>query len=113
MGAVRKSLIGALVILLALAASASAAFDPHRIVTTVDYDAKSFSCHATPGSPSYAYKATDNTRIRVSGHRARLTDVWNKGGFKQLKVGDNVTVQYHLSGHDRIAERIVIYPSKK
>jgi len=109
----RKSLIGALAFLLVAAAPASAAFDPHRIVTAVDYDAKSFTCHAKPGSPSYTYKATENTRVRVSGQRARLSHLRDKGDFKQLKVGDEVTVEYHLSGPDRIAERIAIYPKKK
>jgi hypothetical protein len=74
-----------------------AAFDPQRIVTAVDYDAKSFNCRAKAGAPNYAYKVTDNTRIRVKGQRARL----------------RATVEYHLSGQDRIAERIAIYPAKK
>lgn len=100
-------------LLLATAVSAPAAFDPQRIVTTVDYDAKSFSCHAKPGEPSHAYKATETTRIRVKGQRARLTDLWDRGSFQKLKVGERVTVQYHLAGHDRIAERIIIYPKTK
>jgi hypothetical protein len=108
-----KCFICALALLLAVAAPASAAFDPARIVTTVDYIAKSFSCHAKPGAPTYAYKVTDTTRIRVKGERARLSHLWEKGSFSQVKVGDRVTVQYHLSGHDRVAERIAIYPHNK
>jgi hypothetical protein len=108
-----KSLVCALALLLALGAPASAAFDPHRIVTAVDYDAKSFSCRAKAGAPTYTYKLTSNTRIRVKGERPRLTHLWEKGSFSQVKVGERVTVQYHLSGHDRIAERIAIYPAKK
>jgi hypothetical protein len=82
-------------------------------VTAVDYDAKSFSCRAKAGAPNYPYKVTDNTRIRVKGQRARLSHLWQKGSFTQLKVGERATVQYHLSGQDRIAERIAIYPAKK
>jgi len=108
-----KSFICALALVLAVAAPAPAAFDPERIVTAIDHDAKSFSCQAKPGAPTYAYKVTDSTRIRIKGQRARLSHLWETGSFSQVKVGDRVTVQYHLSGHDRIAERIAIYPAKK
>jgi hypothetical protein len=39
-----------------------------------------------------------------------LSYIWNKGSLSELKVGATITVQYHLSGEDRIADRVAIYP---
>ena len=91
---------------------ASAAFDPNRIVTAVDHTAKTFSCQAKPGEPSYTYKTTSKTRIRISGKRVRLTYLWDRGNFSEIKVGEIITVQYHVEGADRIAERVTIYPKR-
>ena len=91
---------------------AFAAFDPNRIVTAVDYLAKTFSCHAKPGQPSYTYKTTSKTKIRISGKRVRLSYLWDRGNFSEIKVGEIITVQYHIEGGDRIAERVAIYPKK-
>jgi hypothetical protein len=91
---------------------AFAAFDPNRTVTAVDYVAKTFSCHAKPGQPSYTYKTTSKTKIRISGKRVRLSYLWDRGNFSEIKVGEIITVQYHMEGADRIAERVAIYPKK-
>ena len=91
---------------------AFAAFDPNRIVTAVDYLAKTFSCHAKPGQPSYTYKTTSKTKIRIVGKRVRLSYLWDRGNFSEIKVGEIITVQYHIEGGDRIAERVAIYPKK-
>jgi hypothetical protein len=99
----------AVLLMLATGAQAFAAFDPHRIVTGVDYVARTVSCHAKQGEPSYTYKATDKTVVRLGGKRPRQS----RGDFSQIKVGEVITVQYHIHGKDRVAERIVIYPAKK
>ena len=111
-----RALLGLLavvaLIILAPMPSARAAYDPNRIVTAVDADAKTFSCQAKSGEPIYTYKTTAKTVFRVAGKRARLSYLWNKGGLSDLKVGATVTVQYHISGGDRIADRVAIYPKK-
>ena len=91
---------------------AFAAFDPNRIVTAVDPLAKTFSCHAKPGEPSYTYKTTSKTKIRIDGKRVSLSYLWDKGNFSEIKVGTIITVEYHMNGDDRIAERVAIYPKK-
>ena len=98
-----------LVTMLALV-PALAAFDPNRIVTAVDYAAGTFSCQAEAGSSAYAYKTTAKTVFRVSGQRVKLRYLWQKGSLSELKVGGTVTVQYHLRGGERIADRVAIYP---
>jgi hypothetical protein len=107
-----KILVVAMFAVLATVPPALAAFDPNRIVTAVDYVAKTFSCHRKSGEPSYTYKTTDKTVFRISGKRVRLSYIWNKGSLSELKVGTTVTVQYHLSDGDRIAERVAIYPKQ-
>jgi hypothetical protein len=91
---------------------AFAAFAPNRIVTAVDYVAKTFSCHAKPGQPIYTYKTTSKTRIRIAGKRVRLSYLRDSGNFSEIKVGGIITVEYHMDGGDRIAERVTIYPRK-
>lgn len=108
----RKLLMVAALAMLTSLATAFAAFDPNRIVTAVDPVAKTFSCHAQANEPSYTYKTTSKTRIRVSGRRIRLSYLWNAGNFSEIKVGEIVTVEYHLVGGDRIADRVAIYPKK-
>ena len=105
-------LVAAAFVALAPVPSALAAFDPNRTVTAVDQSAKTFGCQAGPGEPIYTYKTTADTRFRVAGQRARLSHIWNKGSLSDLKVGAIVTVRYHISGGDRIAERVAIYPKK-
>jgi hypothetical protein len=110
-----RTLLGILVatiIVLAPIPSALAAFDPNRIVTAVDNDARTFSCQAGTGEPIYTYKTTASTRFRVAGKRARLSYIWNKGSLSDLKAGAIVTVRYHVDGSERIAERVAIYPKK-
>jgi hypothetical protein len=111
-----RALLGMVVavalIVLAPVPSARAAFDPNRIVTAVDNDAKTFSCQAGSGEPIRIYKTTASTRFRVAGKRVRLSYIWNKGGLSDLKVGATVTVQFHVSAGDRIADRVAIYPKK-
>jgi hypothetical protein len=74
--------------------------------------AKTFSCNAKRGQPSYTYKTTSKTKIRISGKRVRLSYLWDRGNFSEIKVGEIITVQYHIEGGDRIAERVAIYPKK-
>jgi len=93
-------------------APALAAFDPNRIVTAVDPAARTFSCQAKAGEVTYAYKATDSTVFRTAGARVKLRYIWNKGSLSDLKVGDVVTVQFHVRGGERIADRVAIYPKR-
>jgi hypothetical protein len=106
------ALIAVATLVLAPTPSALAAYDPNRIVTAVDYDARTFSCQAKAGETVYTYKTTARTVFRVAGKRVRLSYLWNKGGLSELKVGATVTVQFHVSGSDRIADRVAIYPKK-
>src|SRR6266567_1411535 len=103
-----KILMVAMCAVLAALPPALAAFDPNRIVTAVDYVARTFSCHPKPGEPSYTYKTTNKTVFRTNGKRVRLSYIWNKGSLSELKVGTTVTVKYHLSDGDRIADRVAI-----
>jgi hypothetical protein len=93
-------------------APAFAAFDPNRIVTAVDYAAGTFSCHAEAGAPVYTYRTTPRTVFRVSGERVKLRYLWQKGRLSDLKIGETITVQYHLRGGERIADRVAIYPKR-
>jgi hypothetical protein len=99
-------------ILLALTSSAIAAMDSNRIVTAVDKVTRSFSCHAKPGWPSWTYKTTNKTVIRKREHRVRVSHIWHRGHFSDIKVGEIVSIQYHLEGGDRIAERVIIDPAR-
>jgi len=108
-----KLLMAAALALLTTLVPAYAAFDPNRIVTAVDEVAKTFSCQAKPSEPTYTYKTTSKTKIRISGKRVRVSYLWDKGNFSEIKVGEIITVQYHIEGDDRIAERVAIYPKKK
>jgi len=105
-----KTIVATIFATLAMLSSAFAAQDPNRIVTAVDDAAKTFSCQAKAGEPSWTYKTTGKTVFRMAGKRVRLSYIWQKGSFSDLKVGDVVTVQYHLDGKDRIAERVAIRP---
>ena len=66
-------LAAAALVVLAPMPSALAAYDPNRIVTAVDADAKTFSCQAKPGEPISTYKTTAKTIFRVAGKRVRLS----------------------------------------
>ena len=105
-----KLLMAATLVMLTTLTSAFAAHDPNRIVTAVDPVAKTFSCQAKAGEPSYTYKTTSKTTIRIKGKRLRLFHLWDMGNFSEIKVGDTIAVRYHLDADDRIAERVVIYP---
>ena len=91
---------------------AVAAQDPNRIVTAVDDVAKTFSCRAKTGGPSWPYKTTNKTVYRTAGARVQLKYIWHKGSFSEIKVGRVVTVRYHLDGDDRVAERVSIRPEQ-
>ncbi|HUI94923.1 MAG TPA: hypothetical protein VLX44_04155 [Xanthobacteraceae bacterium] len=106
----RKTLIATLLATFVFVPSASAVFAPNRTVTALDGGARTFTCEAKPGEARYTYKTTAKTIYRVSGRRVRLTWLWNKGSFSDIKVGEIVTVQFHLSGGERIADRVAIYP---
>jgi hypothetical protein len=106
-----SKLLPAVVLALFTALSpAIAAFAPNRIVTAVDYVARTFSCRAKPGEPSYTYNTTRKTIIRHGRRRVRFSHLWNKGSFSEIKAGDIITVQYHTVGGDRIADRVAVYP---
>ena len=107
-----KILMVAMLAMLATLTPVSAAFAPNRIITAIDELAKTFSCQAKAGEPTYTYKTTHKTRIRISGKRVRVSYLWERGNFSIVKVGDIITVEYHLSGDDRIADRISIYSKK-
>ena len=105
-----SKLLPAVVLALFTALSpAFAAFAPNRVVTAVDYAARTFSCRAKPGEPSHTYNTTRKTIIRHRGRRVRFSHLWNKGSFSEIKVGDIITVQYHTAGGDRIADRVAVY----
>ena len=101
-----------ILVLLALTSGAFAAMDSRRIVTVVDAVARTFSCKAGTGEPSWTYKTTSKTVIRTSGQQVRLSHIWHWGHFSDIKVGETVSVRYHLNGHDRIAERVIVYPAR-
>jgi hypothetical protein len=103
-----RRVVVATAITVALMSHASAAFDPERTVTNIDYAAKTISCQAGPGEPSYTYKITTKTVVRVTGKRP----LKSKGEFSQIKIGEVITVQYHLEGAERIAQKIVIHQKK-
>ena len=84
-----KLLIAVALAIFTTLSPAFAAFAPNRIVTAVDYAAKTFSCHAKPGQPSYTYKTTSKTKIRISGKRVRLSYLWDRGNFSEIKVGES------------------------
>jgi hypothetical protein len=107
-----KTLVTLAVATVLTCASAFAAFDPNRIVTAVDQAGRTFSCQANAGEPAYAYKTTTRTIIRVSGARVKLRYLWNRGSLSDIRVGDVVTVEYHLRGDERIADRVAIYPKR-
>ncbi len=107
-----KTLVSLAIATALACAPAFAAFDPSRIVTAVDVAARSFSCHAKPGTPVYTYKTTPKTVFRVSGERVKLRYLWQKGSLADLKVGETVTVQYHVRGGERVADRVAIYPKR-
>jgi hypothetical protein len=104
-----KTLVGLAIATALTCAPASAAFDPNRIVTAVDAAAKTFSCHAKPGTPVYTYKTTPRTVFRVSGERVKLRYLWQTGSLADLKIGETVTVQFHVRGGERVADRVAIY----
>ncbi len=93
-------------------APAFAAFDPNRIITAVDRGRGAFSCQARAGETAYTYQTTAKTVFRVSGQRVKLRYIWQKGSLFDLDVGATVTVQYHLRGGERIADRVAIYPRR-
>ena len=106
-----KASIAAILAVLATFSPAFAAMDPNRIVTKVDYVSKTFNCQAKAGEPSYTYKTTKKTVFRINGKRVRLSYIWDKGSLSEIKVGTIVTVRYHMSDGNRIAERVAIYPN--
>jgi hypothetical protein len=98
-----KVLMAAMVATIATFSPALAAMDSNRIVTAVDDIAKTFSCHAKAGEPSWTYKTTNKTIFRVVGRTRR-------GSFSDIKVGEVVSVRFDLHGDDRITDRVVIEP---
>src|SRR5271169_917666 len=96
-----KVLIVGMATILATFHPSLAAMDRNRIVTAIDDIAQTFSCHAKAKEPSWTYRTTNKTAFRLVGKIRR-------GSFSNIKVGEIVSVRYHLDGRDRIAERIVI-----
>ena len=100
-----KLLVAIALGLLAMLPQALAASAPYRIVTAVDAEAKTFSCRAKPGEPTWTYGTTAKTVYRLGGKMRRAS-------FTDIKVGDSVSVQYHATGHNRVAERVAIRPKQ-
>jgi hypothetical protein len=90
-------------------APAFAAYAPRRIVTAIHAADGTFECRAEAHEPSRIYKTTDQTVFRTSDQRIRLRLLWHQGSLSDIKVGDVITVQYHLSGGELVADRVAIY----
>jgi hypothetical protein len=101
----RKVLIAVTLAMLATLSHALAAVTPYRIVTAVDDLSKTFSCHASSREPTWTYSTNDKTVFRVEGKVRR-------GEFADIKVGDRVSVHYHISGNNRVADRVIVRPKK-
>jgi hypothetical protein len=112
MTAMRRLFGATTLALLVLTSGSFAAMTPKQIVTTVDVFARSFSCQAKQGEPSWTYRTTDKTRIRVKGQRVRVSHLWHRGKFSDIKAGNVVSIRYHLDGSERIAERVIVYPAR-
>lgn len=104
-----KALITATIAESVVLAPAFAASTANRIVTAVHVADGTFECSARANEPSRTYKTTDQTVFRTSSQKVRLRLLWNKGHLSDLKVGDVIAVQYHLSGGGPIADRVAIY----
>jgi hypothetical protein len=95
-----------------------AAFDPIRKVISIDTKAGIIGLVAKPGEPVYYYQLTKKTRYLVSGERLGVWDpashvfghTWKYADLSSIKLGETVTVEYHISSGRRIADRIAIYP---
>jgi hypothetical protein len=99
-----KVLIAATFAVLLTHSPALAAYDNDRIVTAVDNSAKTFSCHAKAGEPSSTYKTNDKTIFRTT-----VAKKLRRGSFTDIKVGEIITVRYHLNSNERVAERVLIH----
>jgi hypothetical protein len=97
-----KVLIAATLALLLTHSPALASYDNDRIVTAVDNFAKTFSCDAKAGEPSWSYKTNDKTIFRTA-----VAKKLRRGSFTDIKVGEIVTVRYHLDCNDRIVQRVL------
>jgi hypothetical protein len=104
-----KSVLAATIGAALMLAPAFAAYAPKRIVTAIHGAEGTFDCHAEAGEPSRTYKTTSQTVFRTSDQKVRLRLLWHKGSLSDLKVGDVITVQYHVSGGAPVADRVAIY----
>ena len=48
----------------------------------------------------------------VAPKRVRLSYLWDGGNFSEIKVGEIITVEYHIDAGERIADRVTTYPKK-
>jgi hypothetical protein len=107
-----KALMTAAIGACLMLAPAFAAYAPRRIVTAIHATDGTFECRASASEPSRTYKVTDHTVFRTSGQKVRLRLLWNKGSLSSIKVGDVVTVEYHLDGGEPVADRIAVSRSQ-
>jgi hypothetical protein len=117
---VRLPLSNAMVALfsLMLVSQSSAAFDPIRTVVFIDPHARIIGLTAKPGEPVYYYQLTKSTRYGISGEKIGVRDpanhifghTWKHAHFSSIKVGETVTVEYHIRSGRRVADRVAIYP---
>jgi len=103
-------LLGFFALLFSALAPVQAAIVSRMVVVAVDYDAQTFSCQRKEKEPRYEYKTTPKTVYRMSGKRPRLSHLWNRGKFSEIKIGERVSIQYHVIDHQNIAERVAINP---
>ncbi len=103
---------------LILVSQSWAAFDPTRTVVFIDPNTSILGLAARPGEPVYYYQVTKKTRYVISGERLGVWDpanhilghTWKHGHFSSIKVGETVTVEYHIRSGRRVADRVAIYP---
>jgi hypothetical protein len=104
-------LLGFIALLMSSAvAPVQAAIVSKMMVVAVDYDAQTFTCQRKEREPRHEYRTTAKTVYRINGTRPRMTYLWNRGKFSEIKIGRVISIQYHVTGHQNIAERIVINP---
>jgi hypothetical protein len=66
-------------------------------ITGVNDTARSFGCHWK--KKQWTFKTTEKTVVRAGAKDASWSD---------MKAGQAVQVEFHQSGHERIADRVII-----
>jgi len=76
-------------------------FEGGGTIIAVDAAGKTFTCHWK--SDDSTYKTTDKTAFLIARKAADLSD---------LKVGETVTIDYHLDGNERVADQVTVTEPK-